>query len=123
MNARRSAIEQAKAYWRGQGLPVDACTTEARQAPLPGSVWWVEALASDARYDILVHRLDQHTHRFETHCPYGYTIYALHSGRETPLAVVEYAAQAKDQMKVLEQDLRYARSEERRGGKECRYRW
>lgn len=108
MNARNAAIEQAKIYWQGQGLPADTFTIVARQAPLPGSIWWVEAHLSDARYDLLVDRVDKHTYHFEAQCPYGYTIYAIHKGRETPLAVVEYAALANDRIKTLAQDLRYA---------------
>jgi hypothetical protein len=108
MNARNAAIEQARVYWLNQGLPVDTFTIVARQIPLPGSVWWVEAHTPDARYDLLAERVGKHIYRFEAQCPYGYTIYALHSGRETPLAVVEYAAQAKARMKLLQEELRYA---------------
>ncbi|GCE31999.1 hypothetical protein KDA_74830 [Dictyobacter alpinus] len=107
MNARERAIEEAGRYWRERGFSLDHCTLEARQVPLPGSVWWVEAHATGMRRDLLVYRMDKATFRCEPHWPYGYTVYACHKGCETPLEVVEYEAQAHAMLTLLQQSPLY----------------
>jgi hypothetical protein len=108
MNARELALEQAKRYWQERGFPIGSFVLDARQTPLPGSVWWVEAHVGDVRHDLLVYRLNKTVFRCEPHQPYGYTIYACQKGSETPLAMVEYEAQTREKIAELQKSPRYA---------------
>ncbi len=108
MNAANNATQQARSYWQERGIALDGFTLAARQAPLAGSVWWVEACSPTARYDLLVIRLGKQAFRYVPHCPWGYTLYACHKSGETPLEVVEYEAQAQERIEALRQTQRYA---------------
>ncbi|GHP00667.1 hypothetical protein KSF_107140 [Reticulibacter mediterranei] len=110
MNACNTAIVQARAYWRAQRIESNFLTVEARQTPLPGSVWWVEAHARDTRYDVLVYRLGKGRFQIVPHQPFGYTVYACYKGGETPLAVVEYEVQARETIIKLQHTLLYAQT-------------
>lgn len=108
MNAEKSAIEQARRYWQEQGIALDGFTLAAQQAPLAGSVWWVEACSPHARHDVLVSRLEKHVFHCTPHCPWGYTVYACYKSKETPLEVVAYEAQARERIEALGKTQRYA---------------
>lgn len=107
MNACCTAIEQARHYWQEQGIDLEEFELSARQAPLAGSVWWVQACSPFARHDLLVSRQDKHVFHYALHCPWGYTLYACYKSGEAPLEVVEYEDQAQYRLGVLRQAQRY----------------
>src|ERR1700687_3850109 len=96
MNARETAIDQARHYWAERGIVLEGKTLDAHQAPVEGSVWWVEGYALGCRYDVLVRRLEKRSFQFSSHCPWGYTIYACYGAGETPLEMVEYEEVARE---------------------------
>lgn len=109
MNARERAIEAACRFWQEeQGKGLSGAQLQARQAPLAGSVWWVEAHAPQWRLDVLVRRVEKHRFRCEPHCPFGYTVYACRKGGETPLALVTYAEEAAELIARLRFTRRYS---------------
>lgn len=108
MNAEKSAIAQARAYWQERGIALDGFTLAAQQTPLAGSVWWVTACSPDARHDVLVSRLGKHMFYCVPHCPWGYTVYACYKSKETPLEVVAYEAQARERVEALGKTKHYA---------------
>jgi hypothetical protein len=109
MNACETAIEAVRRYWRERGIDLEGLSVSARQAPVQGSVWWVEAVGTSRRYDVLVSRLEKRSFQYSPHCPYGYTIYACRKTGEVPLEVVEYEALARERVKKLRRARRYAR--------------
>jgi hypothetical protein len=108
MNAYETAIEQTRCYWRERDIDLTGYIFSATQAPLPGSVWWVEARSSERRYDVLVSRQDKQSFQFFAHCPWGYTIYACYGTGETPLEVVDYESLARERVEELSKSLLYA---------------
>lgn len=109
MNGQERAIEQAVRYWRAQGIPLEGFALVAHRVPVEGSVWWVEAFTAGERYDVLVSRQKRHAFRFTPHCPWGYTIYACHATRETPIEVVDYEEIARRRIEALTATARYQR--------------
>lgn len=107
MNAEKGAIAQARRYWQERGVDLDGFTLAARQAPLTGSVWWVEACSLTSRHDVLVSRLEKRVFHCAPHCPWGYTLYACYKTGETPLEVVAYEAQAQERIEALRKIQRY----------------
>jgi hypothetical protein len=101
MNARETAIEAACCYWRERGIDLEGLRVSARQTPLPGSLWWVEAVGPALRFDLLVTRLEKRSFHYHPHCPYGYTIYACRKTGETPLEVIEYEELARQRVEEL----------------------